>query len=283
MLKPKIYDCFCYFNEDLLLELRLETLWDYVDYFVICESILTISGQPKALNFDAERFSKYKSKIRYLILKEYPFSTDDAWRNERWQRKYLKNGLLDAQDQDWIMLSDVDEIPRPETIFRFIPKKYKRADFEQYMYVYFLNNRREDDNNPFIWIGSKITTFYNFKTFFGSDMESLRNYKSKGLLRGIKRKFFKIFMVQRISMGGWHFSWMAGVDKIIQKLEGFAHQELNKQEYKDPEKIKALIYSGRDVFSPELRYQIQFLDDQFPNYLLENKDKYCHLWLENKS
>ena len=58
MEKPRIYDCFCYFNEDLILELRFETLWDHVDYFVICESVLTISGLPKPLFFDINKFKK---------------------------------------------------------------------------------------------------------------------------------------------------------------------------------------------------------------------------------
>ncbi len=273
-MKPKIYDCFCYFNEDLLLELRLETLWDYVDYFVICESILTIAGHPKPLYFDTERFLKYKSKIRHLILLEYPFPTNDAWRNERWQRNYLSNGLFDAQDHDWIMISDVDEIPRPESIVHFIPSKYKRADFEQYMYAYFLNNRWEVQGEPVIWIGTKITTYQNFKSFFSYSMEYLRNYKSSGLLRGINRMLFNKLMVQKIVLGGWHFTWMAGIDKIIQKLESFAHQEFNKPEFKNPEKIRELIQSGKDVLFPERKYQAQVLDIQFPEYLFENNERF---------
>ena len=281
-MKPKIYDCFCYFNEDFLLELRLETLWNYVDYFVICESVLTISGHPKPLYFDIERFSKYKSKIRHLIVNEYPFPPNDAWRNERWQRNYLGKGLFDAQDHDWIMISDVDEIPRPESIANFIPGKCKRANFEQYMYVYFLNNRWELKGRPAIWNGTKITTYQNFNNFFGSSMEQLRNYKSSGLLRGIKTTLFKKFMVQRIPQGGWHFTWMAGIDKIIQKLESFAHQEFNKPEYKNPEKIKELIHSGKDVLFPELKYQVQMLDKQFPEYLVENSKKFGEYLLEWK-
>jgi len=274
MIKHKIYDCFCYFNEDLLLELRLETLWDYVDYFVICESVLTIAGNSKPLYFDIEKFSKYKTKIRHLILSEYPFPTNDAWRNERCQRNYLGNGLFDAQDHDWIMISDVDEIPRPESIAYFIPSKCKRADFEQYMYAYFLNNRWELNDCPAIWFGTKITTHQNFKSFFGSSMEHLRNYKSSGLLRGIKRALFKKVMVQKIQQGGWHFTWMAGVDKIIQKLESFAHQEFNKPEFKDPEKIRKLIKSGKDVLFPERKYKAQVLNIQFPKYLVENNERF---------
>lgn len=272
--KPKIYDCFCYFNEDLLLELRLETLWDSVDYFVICESVLTISGMPKPLFFDANKFKKYESKIRHLIVKDYPFDTTDAWKNERWQRDHLINGLYDARPDDWIILSDVDEIPRPEALGLYQPNKGKRADFQQYMYAYYLNNRWELESSPAIWVGSKVTTYRNLINFFDGSLEILRGYKLKGPLRGIKRAFFKTFLIQKISDGGWHFTWMAGVEKIIQKLESFAHQEFNKPEFKQPEKIKELISSGRDVLFPERKYKIQNLDEQFPEYLSKNPEKF---------
>jgi beta-1,4-mannosyl-glycoprotein beta-1,4-N-acetylglucosaminyltransferase len=272
--KPKIYDCFCYFNEDLLLELRLETLWDHVDYFVICESVLTISGLPKPLFFDANKFKKYESKIRHLIVKDYPFDTTDAWRNERWQRDYLINGLYDAQPDDWIILSDVDEIPRPQALALYKPNVGKRADFLQYMYAYYLNNRWELEDSPAIWVGSKVTTFKNLMNFFGGSLEILRGYKLKGPLRGLKKAFFKTFLIQKIENGGWHFTWMAGVERIIQKLESFAHQEFNKPEFKRPEKIKELISSGRDVLFPERKYKIQNLDEQFPEYLSINPEKF---------
>ncbi len=271
----RIYDCFCYFNEDMLLELRFETLWDHVDYFVICESFLTISGQPKELFFDINRFQKYRSKIRHLIVKDYPFDTADAWRNERWQRDYLINGLYDANPDDWIMLSDVDEIPRPEVIQRYIPGLRKRGDFQQYIYAYYLNNRLQDKiEQPAMWPGTKITTYSNLVNFFDSSMEKLRGYKLTGPFRGIRRAFFKTFLIQKISNGGWHFTWMAGVDKIIKKLESFAHQEFNKPEFKNPEKIKELINSGKDVLFPENRYEIQSLTEQFPIYLVKNPEKF---------
>lgn len=271
----RIYDCFCYFNEDMLLELRLETLWDHVDYFVICESVLTISGLPKPLYFDPAKFKKYESKIRHLIVNDYPFETSDAWRNERWQRDYLINGLFDAKPDDWIMLSDVDEIPRPEVIRRYSPGLRKRGDFQQYIYAYYLNNRlQEKTNQPAMWVGTKITTYSNLISFFDGSMEKLRGYKLTGPLRGIRRAFFKTFLIQKISDGGWHFTWMAGVDKIIKKLESFAHQEFNKPEFKNPEKIKELINSGKDVLFPGNKYEIQSLTEQFPIYLVRNPEKF---------
>ena len=268
----KVYDCFCYFNEDMLLQIRLETLWDYVDYFVIVESVYTLSGKPKNLNFNIDKFKKYKSKIRYLVVKDYPFDLGDPWRNDTYQKNYISNGLFDAQPNDRIIFSDLDEIPRPEMIATFNEKRYIRGDFEQHCYAYYLNNRCEANKTPVPWPGSKITTYKNFLDFFSCAM-SLRIYKSSGLLRVPKRYLFKKFKVQKINNGGWHFSWMGGVEKVIQKLESHAHQEYNKPEFKDPKIIKARIAAGNDILNLKVRYEPQVIDNQFPNYLVENQEK----------
>lgn len=276
-MKPKIYDCFCYFNEDMLLKLRLDTLWDHVDYFVIVESVKTISGLPKPLNFRMENFAAYQSKIRYIVLKEYPFPTNDAWRNERYQRDYVAQGLSDAADDDWIMVSDLDEIPRPDAIAQFDPRRWLRGDLMQSAYSYFLNNQCYVDGQPVVWPGPKIVTYRVFKDFFGG-AERVRNYKSAGLLRSIKRAWFRRFQRQEIKDGGWHFTWMAGIEKIIAKLEGFAHQEYNKPEFKDPAVILKKIHSGQDFLNPRGRCRAQKLDNRLPKPLIDHPDQYAE-WL----
>ena len=273
-MKPRIYDCFCYFNEDMILELRLETLWNHVDFFVIVESTRTISGNPKPQNFQPEKFAKYASKIRYLLIDEYPFPTDDQWRNERYQRNFTVNGLQDAADTDWIMVSDLDEIPNPDAIRLFDPQKYLRADLEQYAYSYYLNNQCMDQDGPSLWYGSKIVTFQTFKAFFGGAAEHVRNYKSSGLLRGFKRWWFKRYRVQIIRRGGWHFTWIASIPQIIQKLESFAHQEFNLPEYKDPDKIREKIASGQDILNPRVRFVRQRPDSGLPEQLAKYPEKF---------
>ena len=279
-MSHKIYDCFCYFNEDLLLELRLETLWNYVDYFVIVESVYTISGNPKPLNFKPAFFKKYLSKIRYLVVEYYPEGLSDAWRNERFQRNYIANGLLDAKPNDWIIISDVDEIPRPETIALFNPKQYKRGDFEQYAYSYYLNNRCQQNGKDVFWYGSKITSYYHFLHFFKC-AESVRSFKIVGFLGFIHRKFFKKQSIQIIKQGGWHFTWISSVEKIILKLESYAHQEYNKPEFKNLELIKAKIEAGYEILNPDGRCIIQPIDAQFPDYLVHNQEKFSQYLLVN--
>ncbi len=269
----RIYDCFCYFNEDMILELRLETLWDHVDYFVICEAAYTQSGKPKPMNFSMERFARFRGKIRYLWLDQFPPGPVDFWKNENYQRNHLVNGLEDARPEDLIMISDLDEIPRPETIENYDPQ-YLRGDFKQRYCSYYLNNMSVGDSEADYWYGSKITTYHYFKSFFRSIASSVRIYKSSGLLRSIKRTWFRKFNVQVIADGGWHFTWMLKTEGIINKLESIAHQEYNLPQYKDPAKIEDIIRSGRDILHPSIRYRAQPLDGRLPDALVGNAGRY---------
>lgn len=281
MTKPRIYDCFCYFNEDLMLELRLETLWDFVDFFVISEASYTHAGASRELQFDIKNFQKYASKIRYMPLHQRPDGVNDFWKNENFIRNNLAKGLYDARPDDWVMISDLDEIPKPQRIIDYQPK-YLRGDFDQRYYSYYLNNYWLGDvdkkgvvqPNSNKWRGTKITTYQHFISFFKGNATSVRSYKSNGLLRSIKRSWFRLFSVQLISDGGWHFTWMFSLENIIKKIQSTAHQEYNKPEYKDPEHIKRMIQGGRDFHKPYSRYQLQDINEQFPDYLISHLDKF---------
>ena len=279
--KPRIYDCFCYFNEDMLLELRLETLWDHVDYFVISEASYTHAGQDRKTEFDIEKFKKYESKIRYIRLDQRPEGPNGFWKNENFIRNNVANGLYDAKPNDLILISDLDEIPKPEAIGQYDPA-YMRRDLCQRYYSYYLNNYWMGDvddqdhliPNSNVWHGTKITTYQHFVEFFKGNATSVRIFKSSGFLRGLKRAWFKLFKNQLIQDGGWHFTWVFSIENIIKKIESTAHQEFNRADHKDPERIIALIRSGRDVNKPRARYQLQELDAQFPPYLLANQARW---------
>jgi beta-1,4-mannosyl-glycoprotein beta-1,4-N-acetylglucosaminyltransferase len=288
-MKPRIYDCFCYFNEDMLLELRLETLWDHVDYFVISEASFTHAGKDRETEFDIAKFKKYESKIRYVRLDKRPEGPNDFWKNENFIRNNIANGLHDAKPDDWVLISDLDEIPHPAVIQQYDPS-YKRADLLQRYYSYYLNNYwlgNVDANEKLIaksniWHGTKITTYKHFVEFFKSNATSVRIYKSAGFLRGLKRTWFKFFQSQSIQNGGWHFTWIFSIENIIKKIESTAHQEFNREDHKDPARIVALIRSGRDVNKPHARYKLQKLDQQFPTYLLENSNKFSQYIIQPK-
>lgn len=272
-MQYKVFDCFTYFNEDQLLKLRLETLWNKVDYFVICEATKTHTGKDKGINFKIENFEKYKEKIRYLLIDNYPFDTSNPWVYENYQRNYLINGLFDAVDDDRIIISDLDEIPNPNSISKYMPSLYPRAILLQRVYIYYLNNLVLLHGEPYKWKLPKITTFKYLRNTFKC-LEEVRNYRSSGFLRGLKRNWIKI-RTQNISNGGWHFTWMGGVDKIIQKMDSTAHQELIKPENRNRELIEKRIRSGGDVLGENVvgsTSQLINIDDSMPCYL----QKYSH-------
>lgn len=278
-MKPLVFDCFCFFNEHDLLKLRLETLWDAVDVFVLVESSFTFSGKPKPLHYDATRFAQYSDKIRHIIVKDFPGGNTDAWLNERFQRNAIERGLADASPQDWIIVGDVDEIPNPERIREFNPSKFYRGDFLQRNFAYYLNNCNIDKRgNPILWRGSKITTYEKYKKFFGC-AERVRSFKSSGVFRAFKRDWFHRFNVQCISDGGWHFSWMSGLDSIITKLESFSHQEYNTPEIKSKERILEVIKSGEDILKMGARFKRFNIDQTFPLPLVNFPHEYTQMLL----
>ena len=177
----KIFDCTLYYDEDLILETRLNILDKHVDKFVICESTFTHSGKEKKLNFDIKKFSSFKNKIIYLINDTEPknlvYSQNNKESPEQMrpnamkrianQREFLLNGLQEADDNDLILYSDNDEIPNLEN-FDINKIKSKILVFEQKLFHYKFNLL----NDRILWHGTKgakkkyiksISTDFNLK------------------------------------------------------------------------------------------------------------------------
>ena len=132
----KIYDCFSYWDEDLLLELRLNILNDYVDFFIIVEGNKTWQNNQKKLNFDIEKFNKFKNKIIYIPVKDLP-DGDNPYLRENFQRNCIIRGLSNAKDNDLIIISDLDEIPNPKKIINSCLFNYF-VEFKEKYIIYFL-------------------------------------------------------------------------------------------------------------------------------------------------
>ena len=147
----KIYDCFSYWDEDLLLDLRLNILNNFVDYFVIVEGNKTWQNNPKKLRFNIDNFSKFKNKIIYIPVEDMP-GGDNPYLRENHQRNAISRGLHHANDEDYIIISDLDEIPNPKKIHLF-KKKMKYAVFKQMHFYYKIN--LQSQINPY-WFGSRI-------------------------------------------------------------------------------------------------------------------------------
>ena len=160
-----IYDCFQYFNEDHIVDLRLNILNQYVDYFVISESTKTHQGKEKKINFNSNNFSKFKGKIKFVVSEykekiNFEKHTGGESPIEQFQRNSLLEGIKDAHPEDLIILSDSDEIPDLRKI-KDIKKNKKFIAFSQKMFMYKLNLQNVAESN---WIGSKITKRKNIDT-----------------------------------------------------------------------------------------------------------------------
>ena len=137
MRKNKIYDCITFFQENFITNIRFEILNKYVDFFIICESIYDHRGKKKNINFKLNN-PDFNSKVRHIILRD-PFPEKlNLWERQSFQREYIFNGIEDSDDEDYIMFSDPDEIPRPEELKNFVLKK-KYAIFQQKCFNYKFN------------------------------------------------------------------------------------------------------------------------------------------------
>lgn len=265
----KIYDCFMYFDEDLILDIRLNTLNQHIDGFIIAEATLDHAGNSKKINFDIKKFSKFKDKIKHLVIDDVPNNVDSFKENwhpahirDQFQRNALERGYEKAEDNDWIMISDIDEIPDPNKISQF-KKNNKYACFIQKNFQAKINNLNITVEN---WPGTKICQ----KKFLKSP-QWLRNLKTK------KRKiwaFYRDKEPQIILNGGWHFSFLKKNELIQKKIMSYAHQEFNLINLTNLESIEKRINSGVDIFERPYQYKKIDLDKQFPEYIIENKLKF---------
>jgi beta-1,4-mannosyl-glycoprotein beta-1,4-N-acetylglucosaminyltransferase len=157
-MTPRLFDCFTFYDELDLLELRLAELGDIVDRFVLVEATSTFQGQPKPLVFEREkaRFARWLDKIEHVVI-DFPdpipalsrksrskgkVERAKAWDREYYQRDQIMRGLGGAGPDDIIMVSDVDEIPRREVLERIIGTRlYEGAivAFGMAYYRFFLN------------------------------------------------------------------------------------------------------------------------------------------------
>ena len=260
-----IYDCFQYFNEDHVLDLRFNILNEHVDFFVISESTKTHQGKEKKLNFNINNFSKYKNKIIYVVAdfnKEKEFDQHKGGESiiEQHQRNFISEGLNKANDNDLIILSDSDEIP-DLTKLNQIKSKTKFTAFSQMMFMYKLNLLNLNENN---WIGSRLC----LKKYFPAP-QKLRNMKFK---KYPKWRIDKINI--QIINGGWHFSFLQTPSDISKKIKSYSHGEFNTLENSDEKSIKEKILNSKDIFNRGFDLKKIEIDSNFPNFIVKNKEKF---------
>jgi len=277
--KMKIYDTFIFFNELDLLEIRLNILNDYVDYFILVESTKTFTGVGKPLYYDENknRYEKFNNKIIHIVVDDMPNSFEELsnrptdnltsliyhdclttpnvpkheihWLREFYQKEFVKKGLLNANDDDFVFVSDLDEIWDPNTIYDFNFDGNFRLN--QKMFTYYLNLESSEH-----WYGTVGTKYKN-----------LKNY-SINHIRTPNRNEYVL-----IQNAGWHFTFQGGEKMVREKIESYGHQEFNKDYIKDT--IKDKIENNLDIFGRH--HTLKINDSLLPKYVLDNYENYKHM------
>lgn len=279
----KIYDIFIFFNELDLLEIRLNILNNYVDYFVIIEATKTFTGKDKELFFEEnkDRFKKFSDKIIHFVVDDMPenktelkdalknknlsdlqkqiitdtCSSDnipadqDYWLREFYQKECMKKPLQNLNDNDFCFISDLDEIWNPKVKIDY--SKDCIYKLKQKMYVYYLNNRSSEN-----WTGT-----------FAAKYKNIKNKSINHLDTPDKTKYLYL------NNGGWHFTFQGDILEIKKKLEAYGHQEYNNDKIKD--NLEKMLENNQDFINRG--YTLWKSERKLPQYIIKNKDKYKHL------
>ncbi len=251
-----IYDSFIYNNEDLILDIRLNYLNKFVKKFIIVDAKFTHQGKEKSKFLDLNKFSKFKDKITYLFIEDFPLNSSN-WERENFQRNYIANGLQEIQDDDFIMISDIDEIPNLRKFKYNNKNKYTVFCQKNFSYKFNLINKTFP-----LWHGTKGCKKKHLKT-----PQWLRNQKIK------KKSFFSFFKINwnTIENGGWHFSYLMSPDQIREKIMSFGHAEFNDVKYTDIAKIEEKIDKNLDLYDRKQIYEKVDFDNSFPLIIHQNK------------
>ena len=295
----KIFDCFMYFDEDVVLDVRLNFLDKFVDKFIIIESEYNHKGERRTPLFNMDKFKKFKHKIKYILTNDLPLGIEkinvadgkkeiyrksifNAWKRENLQRNQIQRGLTEANKEDWIIISDLDEIPNLSQI-NLKDTQDSLIFFKQNMMYYKFNLKLEN----YTWVGSKACkmkrlispqwirdikdrkySWWRFDTYFS------------------KKKYSDILFVEH---GGWHFSYLKNPKDIEKKLKSYLHHidyDLNPVGEKG---IQEMINNKRTIYNIKADQKENKFDGSnklnkininlLPLYILENKDK-LRDWIE---
>ena len=288
----KIYDCTTFYSEHMMLDVRFHVLNDYVEKFIVTESLYSHSGQPKKLNFDINNYPKFKDKIIYLVIDQEP---DDLIKIENTKEhqglkrinslkrielsyNYMMKATENLANDDLIILSDNDEIPNLNS------KQFKQSNknvfiFKQLFFYY------------------KFNLLYDLMPWFGSKACKKKSLKSLSWLRNLKSKKYsfwrldtyfnenKLTNLEIIKDGGWHFTNIKTPEELYIKMTNFGHHnefELSGLTVEDLRKKiddDVVFYNHfsdqTDQNKWNYDYKLKKINiDLLPKYLQDNSEKF---------
>ena len=285
----KVYDCFTFYNEFELLELRLKSLWDVVDYFVIVEANRTHTNKSKPFYFweRQEDFKAFFPKIRHLPVEmNVPFKGAGDWAIENAQRDAIAYGLEDAEPDDLIMISDADEIPAPDVFQRLQENQIQ-------LFAPYVTPATIDDKNITCpaWLLVSAIEFLNYgaivmdqkffcycfdwvssATWQGTILTKRKTLTTPQALRDVRN------FLPRVIDGGYHFSYMGGVDRVIDKMtsivDGNEYVVHSGGKFIDRRHVEESLANGTDIYGRKHIPEAQLLPFDARNINLPHVEEF---------
>ena len=288
----KIYDCTTFYSEHMMLDVRFHALNDYVEKFIVTESLYSHSGQPKKLNFDINNYPKFKDKIIYLVIDQEPddlikientkehqgLKRNNSLKRIELSYNYMMKATENLANDDLVILSDNDEIPNLNS------KQFKQSNknvfiFKQLFFYYKFNLLY--DLMP--WFGSKACKKKSLKSF-----SWLRNLKSKKYSFWRLDTYFnenKLTNLEIIKDGGWHFTNIKTPEELYIKMTNFGHHNEFELSGLTVDDLRKKIDEGvvfYNHFSDQTDqnkwnydYKLKKINiDLLPKYLQDNSEKF---------
>lgn len=227
----KIIDGFTFYNELEMLKYRLTLLYPIIDYFILVEATKTYANNSKELYYEKNKdtFKEFQDKIIHIIVDDMP-NSQNAWDLETHQRRCISRGFSKIQmnDDDIIIISDLDEIPNPETILKLKDTGLTTlSSLKQHLYYYNFNTYLQDS-----WLHAVVLTYNQLITKYNGDTNFVRGKGNNTIIEN----------------GGWHLSYFGSAEFISNKIKNFSHQEFNTEHYTNIPLIQTRLQSGRDLF-----------------------------------
>lgn len=274
----KIFDCFIFYNELDLLEIRLNTLSELVDYFVLVESTVTFTGKPKPLFYENNkaRFKDFHDRIIHVIVDDMPEVVESTFVREEFQRSAIGRGLAGAEPDDLIIVSDADEIPKPDVLRAALDDPAgKITYFEGVYYHFFLNWRligRKD------LMTSRMIEFRHFRDgWLSYTTKGCRSKSAPGWVEHLMWLPYaavrhRAILRRRVCREGcWHFSFAMDPDTIRQKISAYKPADRPAQKNLEPGKVEERMAQRRSMFGNEIAVAPL---DELPEYVQRNTQRF---------
>lgn len=265
-----IYDCFTFYNELDLLDIRFHEMYDHVDKFVLVESTKTFTYNDKPLYFheNKERYSQYSDKIIHVIVDDMPMMAS-AWDREYYQRNAILRGISNANPSDLIIIADVDEIISKKTLAALRVSEKVIFGFRlvfSYFKINYINTEGPEASSVSAMAARADIVASATPQKVRSARQVLNNIRPGQVLED---------RASILDDSGWHFSYLGDEEFIVNKIRNFSHQEFNNHSFLSSINVEEIMRQGRDLFNRSgYVWKIVPVDDRFPETITSNISKY---------